>query len=506
MSLVSPEIGYLLDGFDAMSEKLNRLGKRVLELEENLLKFGETRLDEVPMRERCRLEKLTALKRAAASSSVNSTHSSQSSSNKSLSSDQLLEFKIRRARSARERIALNTMSRRSPKERNGDTQPIEEILDKPCTRPEASKDGISLPSVRPERALGQSSVGEAPSPNPQERQSNPELLEENFTTKGEPGELGCPFASGNATRQNGPPSARGTLRTKASTRRTLGDPIQAELGDDALSSPSQSAAGSGPKCPIRFLDQHSPEEVAQYFEKHKHEIPRSHEVCVKRYQTNTESIRQLDAKYGNLVSMIQGLGMKHQPLLGENEVEAETSPEEDRRTNERVEKWADRISGSLEDAEDNALSQPNDAERVGHFDRPLKEIRVGESPSRPWGISVPVRDDELLDGLAHGSHRPEASTQPPAPENDEDNSKPEKTAKRCPFGFDKETSGPEPVSVPKPSPPRTPSKSHRPTFIQSKSESGSRSKDTPQMIFTGPVFIGYSMEQAAQLLQRDNAA
>ena len=54
-------------------------------------------------------------------------------------------------------------------------------------------------------------------------------------------------------------------------------------------------------CPIRFLDQHSPEEVATYFEKHKHELPRSHEVCVRRYQKNEEQIRKLDAKYGSPV-------------------------------------------------------------------------------------------------------------------------------------------------------------------------------------------------------------
>jgi len=61
------------------------------------------------------------------------------------------------------------------------------------------------------------------------------------------------------------------------------------------------------------MDQHSPEEIAKYFENHKHEIPRSHAICVNRFQRNGESMRQIDEKYGNLVNMIQGLGQKHKP-------------------------------------------------------------------------------------------------------------------------------------------------------------------------------------------------
>ena len=55
----------------------------------------------------------------------------------------------------------------------------------------------------------------------------------------------------------------------------------------------------------------------QYFEKHKHELPRSHEVCINRFQSNAQSIEELDRKYGDLVSMIQGLGQKHQDYLPE---------------------------------------------------------------------------------------------------------------------------------------------------------------------------------------------
>jgi hypothetical protein len=203
------------------------------------------------------------------------------------------------------------------------------------------------------------------------------------------------------------------------------DPITAKIQAEA---PVDSTA----KCPIRYLDQHSPEEVAQYFENHKHEIPRSHEICVKRYQTNTESIRQLDAKYGSLVNMIQGLGVKHKPLL----------PTED---HERVENWAEKLSHDEED-------------REGHFERPLKEIRVGESPSRPWGISVPI-----------------------------DTPQAEKPGSQCPF----DASG-------KAMPPG------HPKVNQEQKDTSTPAYINPQlsgMIFTGPVFIGYSQEQAAGLLK-----
>ena len=73
------------------------------------------------------------------------------------------------------------------------------------------------------------------------------------------------------------------------------DPV--EKKDSRL--PLPSVTGSFSKCPIRMLDEKPPEEIAEYFETHKHEIPRSHEICVKRYQSNEHSIRLLDAKYGN---------------------------------------------------------------------------------------------------------------------------------------------------------------------------------------------------------------
>jgi hypothetical protein len=112
----------------------------------------------------------------------------------------------------------------------------------------------------------------------------------------------------------------------------------------ASAEPSVAASGSAAVCPIRFLDQHDPEEVAQYFEKHKHELPRSHEVCITRFQSNQDSIEQLDRKYGNLVNMIQGLGQKHQAWLPEEPEDAiEEEPEvemvTDGKADAKVEKW-----------------------------------------------------------------------------------------------------------------------------------------------------------------------
>ena len=246
-----------------------------------------------------------------------------------------------------------------------------------------------------------------------------------------------------------------------------------------LSSPPPSATGSASKCPIRFLDHYSPEEVAEYFRNHKHEIPRSHEVCVKRYQNNAESIRQLDAKYGNLVNMIQGLGAKHQPLLPMKEVDAE-DPDLEGKSILKMKKWAegidDALTGEALDPEEasNARQVPGNHDRgaddqsnprEGHFQRPLKDVRLGESPSRPWGIPVPIGDDGLLD------------TQPAAEGRASQTSLLQELAR---------STGPD-VGVGEPPP-------------------TAKKEDQPRMVFTGPVFIGYGPEQAAALLKATGKA
>lgn len=228
-------------------------------------------------------------------------------------------------------------------------------------------------------------------------------------------------------------------------------------------SPPHSITGSISKCPIRMLDERSPEEIAEYFEHHKHEIPRSHELCVKRFQSNTESIRQLDAKYGNLVNMIQGLGMKHQPLLPAKGDEEDLS-EVDAKSIKKVENWADNVKETSEevDLHSTPLAHPSDTDaREGHFDRPLKEVRVGESPSRPWGISVPG-----------------AAAIPDTVESE---------AVRTPVGPQarQRRGSIEQVTIPL--------KGH---------VTGGQNDDKPQMVFTGPVFIGYTAEQAAALIEK----
>ena len=158
------------------------------------------------------------------------------------------------------------------------------------------------------------------------------------------------------------------------------------------------------------MDQHTPEDVAKYFEDHKHELPRSHEVCVKRFQANAESIRELDEKYGNLVSMIQGLGQKHQPMLPANpETESQAGEGNAKPEAQKIVSWADAVEKQA------ATEGVIPTEREGHFERPLKEVRVGESPSRPWGVPIPSKYLEAAEPLDVGvdtEAKKEARSQP----------------------------------------------------------------------------------------------
>lgn len=291
------------------------------------------------------------------------------------------------------------------------------------------------------------------------------------------------------------------------------DPICAAMLDETASAQGQGAS----KCPIRFLDKHSPEEIARYVETHKHEIPRSHEVCVSRYQRNEEQIRKLDAKYGNLVSMINDLSHLHQPMLPLAEG---VDPEEiDRASNARVESWAQGVTSSDPDL---AGEAPSDDDRESRFDRPLRDVRLGESPSRPWGISVPLAAGTPQEDI----HRPSSPSPAPvtmlsAPQTSKEPTGPRK----CPFDHTKMTfpsAAPKAHEVPnreegsdrKPEARSAPAKNTvppsslpLPTFVNpiemgaSKTEKGG---NPPQMVFniTGPVFIGYPMEQAVEFMQR----
>ncbi|KAL8786066.1 MAG: hypothetical protein Q9195_008381 [Heterodermia aff. obscurata] len=253
---------------------------------------------------------------------------------------------------------------------------------------------------------------------------------------------------------------------------------------DALSSAPPSAVGSTSKCPIRFLDHYSPEEVAEYFKNHKHEIPRSHEVCVKRYQSNAESIRQLDAKYGNLVTMIQGLGEKHQSLLPDTKEDDDNLPAMHGKSIEHIQHWAEGVQDGPEGALDittkpdsisspqlrqgrtrettcNTTEQANSRAGRSHLAFNLKEIGVGESPSRLGGITVPMhfRGNGKDDG--DGDNDDQSYSQSAAD------------------GPDSQTS-----------------------LLQERPRQPRAGRQHPKMVFTGPVFIGYSPEQAATVLRQ----
>lgn len=236
-----------------------------------------------------------------------------------------------------------------------------------------------------------------------------------------------------------------------------------EDADDRHDSPPPSVSESISKCPIRMLDKRSPEEIAQFFENHKHEIPRSHEICVRRYQSDSQTIRQLDAKYGNLANMIKGLGVKHQPLLASKDDDEEDDAAMDTKSMRKVESWAHNVDVVHETAD-----MPNDTNthlsgsdnKQGYFDRPLKEVRVGESPSRPWGISVPA-------AIPHLDLGEKAST--PTPK------KPQTKVRDAHVG-DK-------------------------ARIATGHRTDEAGDEKPRMLFTGPVFIGYGPEQAAALIK-----
>ena len=257
----------------------------------------------------------------------------------------------------------------------------------------------------------------------------------------------------------------GSLPTPPHTQEHFAD-VAYEDPHDRHHSPTLSISGSISKCPIRMLDERSPEEIARFFENHKHEIPRSHEICVRRYQSDSQTIRQLDAKYGNLANMIKGLGVKHQPLLPSKENDEEENAATDTRPMQKVENWAHNL-----DAVDGGAHMPNDTKthlsesddmEGDHFDRPLKEVRVGESPSRPWGISVPA-------AIPHLSLNENGSTPTPTPKGTQCKTQDVHVGDRASMAVH-----------------------HGRDELR---------EEKHRMLFTGPVFIGYAPEQAAALIK-----
>jgi hypothetical protein len=314
------------------------------------------------------------------------------------------------------------------------------------------------------------------------------------------------------------------------------DPIKAEVcGLSDHGANSATAAAKDPSvqlppvenaevgvCPIRFLDQHSPEEVATYFENHKHELPRSHEVCVRRYQSNEDQIKELDAKYGNLVSMIQGLGQKHKDYLPEDPDDAEGEIASVL-SDEKVRKWASSVGAQTPAGDVAAVDQEDEEERKPHFERNLREVRVGESPSRPWGIQVPLQ--YLEKAASTVSSNPAQITSPTLERSQKDEpetaKKLERPVGKCPFAHG--ATGPSPhgpslhepaVSEPAVSKPaavgppplpvaHTATKAAPNDKLHTLEERPPSPKDKePNMVFNGPVFFGYGAEDVARILQR----
>lgn len=344
-------------------------------------------------------------------------------------------------------------------------------------------------------------------------------LEQDFTVEGKKGNLQCPFVKGAAAgaASEAPPPETGP--DFAPNHSEDQDPICVAMYEEETSQHGAVNGAQASKCPIRFLDKHSPEEIAHYVETHKHELPRSHEVCVRRYQRNEEQIRKLDAKYGNIVSMIEDLSHLHKPMLPEDDHTRRPS-NATRTSNDRVESWAHAVSASTDPEAPAEPPADIDEDRQSHFDRPLKEVRVGESPSRPWGISVPVYEPSGNEA-GHPMSPPPAPVRMPSPV--QSTQTPAKPAGKCPFDHTKMPAAfaglnisplpnPQANNVPamnaQDSMPFTPTKAAphehhaakaQPTFIN---PDVSKAANGPAMIFTGPVFIGYPMEQAMQFMNQ----
>lgn len=356
-------------------------------------------------------------------------------------------------------------------------------------------------------------------------------LEQDFTVEGKKGNLQCPFSKPvDPTVVNAESTEDKEAHADGNEPGHPVDPICAAM---AAETDSQSAAvegAGGSKCPIRYMDQHSPEEIAHYVETHKHALPRSHEVCLRRYQRNEDQIRKLDSKYGNIVSMIEGLGQLHQPMLPESEQDRERRPSEvERASNERVQTWAEDVPVTSDAVTDDEVSaQDVTDDRQSHFDRPLRDVRVGESPSRPWGIHVPVQEPSGYDDEQQPFSPPPAPVRMPSPSHTPvkgpggggkcpfDHTRLAAMASGAPPSLDIHPKSPTTHAAPDhaaftpangqipqaeaPSP--SPSPLAQPSFINPAAVKNSPGGTVPQMVFTGPVFIGYPMDQALQILNQ----
>ena len=154
-----------------------------------------------------------------------------------------------------------------------------------------------------------------------------------------------------------------------------------------------------------------------------------------------------------------------------------------------------------------------DETRTAQFDRPLNEVRLGESPSRPWGISIPAKYTNEESSSSVGS-APTASPQLPLETGRPIGETSQKRGK-CPFdhrAVDQmpahQNSPPFPPPLPPPAstafrmPP--PEQQAQPQAQAPQVKELESRRLIPQMVFNGPVFLGYPPDQLVALLQNSN--
>ncbi|KMU87802.1 hypothetical protein CIHG_05571 [Coccidioides immitis H538.4] len=292
------------------------------------------------------------------------------------------------------------------------------------------------------------------------------------------------------------------------------DPIKAELHPGVPPCAASSTRSVTARCPIRYLNAHSPEEIAEFFQKHKHEIPRSHSICIQRYQNDPQNLRRLDGKYGDIVSMVQGLGAYHQPYLP-------SSPPPDMEQNgetdatDRVEKWAEDVSSKSPSPGTppfNAVADDDgDFEARGnHFERSLRDVRVGESPSRPWGIHVPISQEPAQSDVASlpapvpasswSNAKKSAERPQPTPTPLVDAMGSPSRNSRCPFSHSAKQE-----ATSNPMQPGQPLNEPRPDITQASDAAAPPPRPQspqPRIVFNGPIIFGYSGESVALFLEK----
>lgn len=252
-------------------------------------------------------------------------------------------------------------------------------------------------------------------------------------------------------------------------------------------------------------------------------------------------MRHLDAKYGNLISMIRGLSVKHQAFLpgAENGASGSSS------SAERVEKWAEDVGRTPKQEMHPTIKEEegeghHEEERQGHFDRPLRDIRLGESPSRPWGIPVPIPLNPLPTSPLQSPPAPvpppqsQSNKPPDHPSTDDASVAPlqESTPnesdaapppRRCPFGHSAPKPAATATAAPEPEPKPKPEKldpeiqtirnDNSKGQVSDAAEDPGEKPDGSQLnnskpsaqaniVFNGPVFFGFSPEQTAIFLQQ----